>query len=390
VGRIDEAPLREWEALAARRSLYVAPRWLRSLEESPHFEPRYVLALDGDRLVGALPAYVSSGAAGANTLYDHVELLVRPSQAASSRSDWFPALLGGTRSGYTNELVLPRELGAEDRRKVVAALVRGLSKLADELDVQSIVFFYLTCEGLRDLQPVLTEDSAVLVAGGATRMEVTWSSFDEYLSWLPHTRRYFVRRELRRFAESGLSVSVEPLSDWYERVGELVANVERRHHQAGDPTRWTRIVHEKARELGESALVFLARSDDVAVACSLFFSWEGALYAWAWGCDYDRCGDDAEYFNLVYYLPIRHAIEHGLSTIHFGVEAYRAKIIRGATLLPLWAVVTAADRDLTARWMRGVEGWNATRHRELDEAYGKLLGGLSPEEWVVPELGGRR
>ena len=40
--------------------------------------------------------------------------------------------------------------------------------------------------------------------------------------------------------------------------------------------------------------------------------------------------------------PVRYALSRGLTVVDLGTEGYRAKVLRGATLVPLWTVLLTA------------------------------------------------
>lgn len=78
----------------------------------------------------------------------------------------------------------------------------------------------------------------------------------------------------------------------------------------------------------------------------LYYLWGDTLFLRSAGFDYERLRNAAEYFNLVYYLPVRIAAAAGARWIHAGVEASEAKALRGALLRPLWMLDLSADSVL--------------------------------------------
>jgi hypothetical protein len=105
-----------------------------------------------------------------------------------------------------------------------------------------------------------------------------------------------------------------------------------------------------------------AGGTDRLVGLALAYRWRDTLYLRSVGFDYAALRDAYEYFNLVYYEPIRWAAGNGVRKMHFGVEAYDAKVRRGAVLQPLWAVLTSTAPQLSevdsAAWnSKSVESW---------------------------------
>ena len=78
-------------------------------------------------------------------------------------------------------------------------------------------------------------------------------------------------------------------------------------------------------------------------------SGKSTLAVRAAGFAYERLRGAAEYFNLIYYRPIRWAYEHGVRQIHLGIGSLHTKTLRGGRLAPLWVVpVGWSWADVTA------------------------------------------
>src|ERR1041385_8605926 len=105
------------------------------------------------------------------------------------------------------------------------------------------------------------------------------------------------------------------------------------------------------------------------------YRWKGTLYGRLVGFDYTRLRAACEYFNLVYYRPLEHMGEHGLTRLQLGIEAWHAKVLRGASLHPR-APRAAAPRVLIARRPAPPEGW-----RPQAAAF---PGALPEDEWRAP------
>jgi predicted N-acyltransferase len=95
----------------------------------------------------------------------------------------------------------------------------------------------------------------------------------------------------------------------------------------------------QAVTLDSASRVFLELSGDRLVGFCLAYQWQDRLYVRSTGFDPDPGAAAFDYFNLVVYGTLRHAIEHRLSSVHLGLSSYRGKVARGAALSPLWSVV---------------------------------------------------
>jgi predicted N-acyltransferase len=102
--------------------------------------------------------------------------------------------------------------------------------------------------------------------------------------------------------------------------------------------------------LGEASTVFVDERGGDIRGFTLYYAHGGTLYSRAGGFDQERAAPFA-YFNVSLYAPIRHAAEHGFTTLDLGLGSYRAKRLRGAEVTPLWSVVVPPER-LESDWAR--------------------------------------
>jgi predicted N-acyltransferase len=375
-----------WARIAANKSVYVGYPWLLACEAIPDYRPRYLLAEGADgRILGALPTYFSEQ--GGTRRYNPFDVFVGPALGeAVERSAWHPILLGGASAGFVNEVLIDPALERRDKESVLAALLKAFADLADKLGARSSALMYLTPQAVSEVAPLLDSDDAeVLTVGADTRIDVQWQSFDDYLSWLSSKRRYTIRREIAQFESAGYTVTTGRLSDWYEQAGLLLANLQRKYGSGPQDTAfWVTYLERQAAELDDVSLLFLCHSKGDVVAFSLLYEWEGGLYGRACGFDYDRAGSNAEYFNLAYYLPLRHAISRGFNVLHLGMGSYEAKTLRGARLDPLWSVVTGPKGD-DQEWRKALSSWNEDHYLRWKEQFASLsVNGVARDRWLLP------
>ena len=338
----------------------------------------------GGSLLGMLPTYLSLNPGSWE--WDHFVRYVARDDGPEGREGWHPILLGCPSPGYPNSLIVHPDLEERDRTSVVAALIRGFGELAGRLGARSASLMYLDAGSVADLAPFLGDGDAVLWSGADAAIRVQWPSFEAYLSWLPRKRRKEARREMKKFGAAGFDVSAEGLKDCYEEIAPLAGNLKRRHGSDLDDAHWARSFGRYAAELDDASTAYVCREGGDAVAFSLFSEWGDTVYVRACGFDYGRAGSNAEYFNLCYYLPLRHAIDRGASRLHLGLDAYEAKVSRGAKLDPLWSVVLG-PKEPTSDWKRPLASFNRGRLDRYEAAFGpRAVGdlwsdGSRPRAW---------
>lgn len=153
-----------------------------------------------------------------------------------------------------------------------------------------------------------------------------FTSFDEFLGALRHSRRKAIRRE-RRDAREGL--------EFRTLRGE---EIEREHwdamwafYQDTGSRKWgrpylTRSFFELSGDrLKDSVLLFIAYRGSRPIAGALNFVGSQTLYGRYWGCTEEV---PFLHFELCYYQAIEWAIEHGLSAVQAGAQGEH-KVARG-------------------------------------------------------------
>jgi predicted N-acyltransferase len=374
---------RAWDRLVSGGNFYLSHGWLCSVERNRHLQVWYLLARTAeDRLVGALPVYwVPSG--GGNRLSDHHALFIAATGAGtSSASAWYPALQLGARTGYSNDLLVDTRLPRQRQAYLAQRLLRAALDLEAGHEVRSIALLYLNQSGVSKVMPNLDKGWERLLTSAEAVMDIRWATFEEYVASLPKSRRSIVRRDTARFARSGCSIWLGKLSDWQERLAPLQLNVQRRHgHEQTlaflrDYFAWC------AAEVDDQSVAFLCKRGERLVGFSLAYRWADTLFMRSVGLEYELVGPQGEYFTLTFYAPIRYAVEQGLSRIHFGMESFVPKCLRGARLMPLWSALRASE-PLGREWRRALSEWNQHKLDEWDQQYGRLLGYRPSEHWTT-------
>jgi len=116
---VDALSPETWSRVSGRCSVYSSAPWLRHLEWREDATVSYLLARVGGETAAVLPTYLFTGAVS-NPFYDPEVLFARTAQASRAR----PLLLGGTREGYTTEVMLDNTRPAGPPDDAVAGALR--------------------------------------------------------------------------------------------------------------------------------------------------------------------------------------------------------------------------------------------------------------------------
>ncbi len=331
---IAALPRSLWDHVASRYSAYGSYGWLLAAEKMPGaLRTAYYLALnENDESVGAFAAYLVDKRVSRSY---HPAWAVCGCEPPGSDS-LFPAILLGGRGGYTSELMIGPEADVKERD--FWELFSGeIESLMSEWGARSVWLLYAgpgtasLASGaiggqIYELSPV----SVIPVRAG---------DGDDWLITLRSHRRQRIRREMREFDAADYRVEISPLtaSD-ATAFGELLANLLEKYRGTASSTAMTSYVGLQAAAMADFSIAFRCYSGTELTGFSYGFAWNSCLYMRACGFAYKKLRNAAEYFNLVYYYPLREACVRGLDQIEVGPGSYEAKLLRGARLEPRYAV----------------------------------------------------
>jgi len=332
IERIGEVEAGAWDAIADQ-NMFAFHGWLQATEDTivPSWSARYWLVRDADGLLAALPAQVQEPTDRAVDLDD--VLLGR--LASSARRLGFgavPALVCGARMGPGAPVLLRRGLDRGVRAELAASLLGAAEERADRNG------WTLCLRGVPPDSDLVAGLDRRLYVGSlempTTRLDVRWSSFDDYLRDLkashPATRKN-ARQQVNWCERRG--VVIEELADPRAQAGRLHEILDAHHWRLnGVPFPFgPGFVTALERGLGRRLLVLVARRETEILAVSLSLRNDDTVYVKMAGIDVESGEGRSEiYHNLLFYHPIRLASEGLCRRLYFGKLAYDSKVKRGA------------------------------------------------------------
>jgi hypothetical protein len=324
-------PKRHWDRVAGRYSAYGCHGWMLAVENMPGaLDTAYYLAFRGGQPAGAFAAYLVDDKASPSY---HPALAVRGEPA--SGEELFPAVLLGGRAGYTSEVML--RVPADGRDEFWARFADEVDSLVHEWGARSTWLLYGRSSSAEATQRAI--GGSVYEMMPVTIVDLPPGGTAAWLSALRGHRRRRVQQEMRAFGRAGYQVQISPLgADDAPAFGDLLANTLRKYRGAASSAAMRSYVRLQAETMNRASVAFRCYLGGALVAFSYGFEWNGSLYMRACGFDYERLRQTYEYFNLVYYYPIRVAYERRLQKVEFGPASYEAKLLRGARLESRYAV----------------------------------------------------
>ncbi|HEV2780516.1 MAG TPA: GNAT family N-acetyltransferase [Actinophytocola sp.] len=296
-------------------------------------------------------------------------------------------LLVGPHRGYQTNLLISE--GA-DRVEAAGALLGELAELRKRAAVEQLFGaaaeheipcygMFLNSSDVRALRAAGVRAAPLLCAADAW-IPTKADDWDGWMRTLPSKRRgELIRRDQRRFEDAGYSFTEVALSECYEEAAHMSRGTQARYGQPADVGVLAESLRVQAEAMGDAARVLMcARDGQPPVGFILFYRWGDAIYLKGSGFHYDRLVDAAEYFNLVYYEPIRDALRAGRRWVHAGIASTDTKAMRGALVSPLWMIDVyggEAGNDT-------IRAYNSAKLRELVESSPAVAKAVVEDDWL--------
>ncbi|MFE0798488.1 GNAT family N-acetyltransferase, partial [Streptomyces mutabilis] len=158
---------------------------------------------------------------------------------------------------------------------------------------------------------------------------------DEYFDHVLRKKtRNQIRRELKRFNEAGVKTAHELMDDSnVEKLAQLAHNLELKYGQKStfeQMAGWFSTIAANTR-----TSVFTAELDSRLFAMSMWVHYEGRMYGFHCGFDYEVGERLHTYSVVVYRLPIAFACsDPDTQHLEYGVGGDHAKLTRGTEAIP--------------------------------------------------------
>jgi hypothetical protein len=348
-GQVREAvtprAIPDWDQLATGRSFYSSADWLLFADTDQVARSRYAGLSVGGRLVAALSSHRAPEEVDAG--YVATRALQLP---AGSPPVGETVLTLGGRRGFLSSALVAMDLGRSAAAGYLAELIGDATRAGDP------AWWW----------PYLSTPDAELVLAAATRLggterpgvhlldadcviDVAGTRIEDHIAALPtRQRRTNFRREDRRFTDSGLTIRLISLAEYWPRLGPLLAAVQHRYGHRQPANQLSARLRSQGEYLASRAVVFGCFDANLLVGFSLAYRWGDELVLRVVGFDYDRLPGADEYAQVTVHAPLRYCYRHGLRRLQLGTGSYAAKCRRGASVRPLWAVTSLSGPDSAA------------------------------------------
>ena len=343
-----------WDVLAGGPELHLSSQWLGSVEAHSPGKPVYLVHHDEHRrIAGSAVSYLidNSRERADDVLlrFSRIDCLlanaISGQDAGNAHSPTLRRLLPGLSCGgwtLTNSTTsLSSDLDSGERRELGAELVRGLIEAAREMGARCVYFPYVEQHNHELRENLLASEFKEFSTEAHYLLDVTWSSFDEYVAHFAKRRRYNIRRDHDLLARAGVGFRVVPLEPALVEDLLPLGMATVRKYQG---TVSEHAVRDRLRLLSEvGSQVAVAEHDGTIRAFGVLAQWRDHLYARMTGFDYEFQKDLPLYFGIL-YAQIRHAIAGGFRRIEYATNSGFTKMSRGMRPIPQYGYLLAFDR----------------------------------------------
>ncbi|AKT42056.1 peptidogalycan biosysnthesis protein [Chondromyces crocatus] len=355
-----------WDALVSDDDFFNSQGWLASLDEA----------------FGAAPLLTVTGRAGilaGCALWDGER-----SPGMFSLASFFPEVPGpwardflwlGARRSTHNEI--PCVTGPR-RAEALARLGREAMNLAALRGLGGAVIPYMPISAALEFAEV-SPGAVILLHSAEASLRIPQGGLSELTHQLGKHNRMRTNTELRAFAKKGNRVEWSPVDEAVESVAARLIAQNRARHGSLQGEEWMRKILAGQRKSGvlKSAVVASAKRGEQTTALAVFYTFGQSLHLRYFGSDYDVANDDFRYFVLAYYASIDRAVAQGAKVLRLSISSLRAKVLRGAHLDPLVAVVLPRQGERIDREA-------ASKHNaNLQEQFQKEFAGHMSPEWAL-------
>lgn len=321
----------KWNLLVEPGNPFMRHEFLLALEETgcigPNlpWQPRFIVAANGDEYRGAVAAFERSDSYG-----EYIFDWAWANAYAQARLPYYPKLT--VAAPFTpatgRRLLLADQTDAE----TIAALAAALDDSAHDLDASGIHMLCLTRHEQKDLAkfgylPRLTHQYHWL--------HRNYQSFDDYLAGLRAHRRKEIKRERRKCAELGLEIQLltgDEISPRHiDAMYIFYASTYAR--KWGSPYLNRETFHALLRRMRESIVLVMASDQSREVAGSIAFRSADRLYGRYWGASGHF---PYLHFELCFYRLIEYAISEKIAIVEAGAQGEH-KFQRGFTAMPVYS-----------------------------------------------------
>ena len=367
---ISEIDKQQWDMLLFD-SVFASYGWLKTAEVTYRgdIRPKYIVVKEADNFKAAAVCYVFGKS---RIVEDFDELLFGRLKPVAARLgiSTMPALVCWPLLSHGEHLMLAKGLDSAEKTTVMRLL---LDSVEGEATKHNLPVAFVN---VMDSEPALIKmlhrrgyNKSVHIP--LTYIDVGWSSFDEYLTYLgklSSNSRKTVKREINRNRREGTVIErLRDCDECEERLHQLLDMNSYKYN--GRPFNFSKgFFRESRHNLGDHVAFYVSWKRGVLTGVSVVFKRNRMIHLPMIGVDHDETGDDYTYFYLGFYKPMMDAVLDGTKRFYAGRGLYKTKARRGFQTANLYIYYRASTRTMNMAikpWLVLLSEWNRFKIRGL-------------------------
>ena len=359
----------DWNRVAGTDYPFTRHEFLLALEQNDcvgekfGWWPRFVVAYDNDKLVGAVPVYLKDNSYG--------EFVFDWSWADAYKRaglDYYPKYVVSIPYTPASGPRILVDAAHEQQTEIRQGLVQAVQQLAEQSGVSSLHWLFTDA---RDT--VLLKEQGLMLRLGCqfhwTNHE--YKNFDDYLLTFSAAKRKKIKRERRRAEEQGIKLEVLHGNEMSDEQWQVYHHfyLDTFDRKWGMATLSLGFFKQLGRTMPNNVVVVFAKFQGQYVASAFNIKGEHTLYGRHWGCNADF---HSLHFEACYYQGLDYCIKHGLQHFEPGAQGEH-KISRGFLPTRTWSAHWIAHPE----FKQAITAFCMQEQREM-ELYIEELNSHSP------------
>ncbi|MCK4419917.1 GNAT family N-acetyltransferase [Candidatus Aerophobetes bacterium] len=354
VNNVKEIPSYIWNSLviASGGSIWSTYEWLRAYEESAPASVKafHILVYSNQKLVGACPVYLTNECPTISGIYGAPDF-EEPFFISHSFSAFY---------GY------PLLLNDQDQH-ITSLIIDLLEKMAIENNAGAYGFVNIPEEKKTLISMLRAKGYKVSLIDMVSSMEITYSSYDEYLTTFRSNRRKYMRRVWKRNQAKGVRKIWDQAQMTTEDIHKLVLGTYASHQETiFFPPSYIKAIFKYLHPYLRPLL--LETADGTPIACAISFEFNDVLSSWFGGADQKHI-KEYEPFYYIYLSLIDYATKHRIKELCVGRRNYIFKSKFGFREHGVLLGLKPGNSVLALP----LDGWCQRLEREAKERWKKVL-----------------
>lgn len=322
----------EWDALIDD-NIFASYGWLKTVERTfvGDVSPEYILVKDSGRLIGAAVCYVSNKTTNPDINLNNFMFGRLMKYTSKLGISFMPSFICCPMKCHGEHFLVEKGTDEEKRGVIMGELLDAIEKESSAIKL-SVSFTNVLDEETELIQLLDKRGYKKMLSLPLNYLDIEWSSFEgykKYVGRISKNMKQNIKKEINRNRREGVIIKTLEELDGYEgRLYELMNNNYFKYNRIPFPFR--REFFKRLKDnLGKDVVIYISVKKDNLTGVCILLKRNEVGYASFVGVDHAFAGNDATYFNIMYYNPIMEAISYKTKKLYFGLGMYELKARRG-------------------------------------------------------------